>query len=67
MIEILKLFIETSSSMYYITLFQHIIKNYLDDPFVLDYVLKSHIVKNVGIIGKTGAKCFLFSWSIFDR
>lgn len=58
MIEILKHYIECDWGAHYNTIFQRIIKVYLEDPFVLDYVLRSDVIRNVGIVGKTGAKIF---------
>lgn len=58
MIEILKHFIECTWGAHYDTLFDKIIKPYLDNPYVLDYVLKSETVGNVGLVGMTGAKIY---------
>ncbi|GAB4161738.1 MAG: hypothetical protein Tsb0033_19680 [Winogradskyella sp.] len=59
MVNILKHFIECTWGSHYNTVFKRLIKPYLDNPFVLDYVLKSEIIKDKNIvIGKTGAKAY---------
>ena len=58
MVEILNHFICCTWGAHYSTLFDKIIKIYLDNPYVLDYVLKSEIVRDIGLRGRTGAKIF---------
>lgn len=59
MVYILKHFIECTWGSHYNTVFKKLIKPYLDNPLVLDYVLKSEIIKDKNIvIGKTGAKAY---------
>lgn len=58
MVEILNHFIECTWGAHYNTLFDRIIKVYLDDPTVLDFVLKSEVIKKDIINGKSGAKMF---------
>ncbi|WP_412561843.1 hypothetical protein [Winogradskyella sp. MIT101101] len=59
MVNILKHFIECTWGSHYNTVFKRLIKPYLDNPLVLDYVLKSEIIKDKNIvIGKTGAKAY---------
>lgn len=57
MVEILIHFIRCDWSPHYNTMFEQLIMVYLDDPDVLDYVLKN-TVWYVGIKGKTGANIY---------
>lgn len=58
MIDILNHFIECRWGAHFNTLFDQIISKYLDDPSVLDYVLKSDVVIDIGFRGVSGAKIF---------
>jgi hypothetical protein len=59
MVDILQHFIECGRASHYNELFKSLIKPYLDNTSVLDYVLKSGLVKNDKvIIGSTRAKIF---------
>ena len=58
MVEILKHFLSCTWGAHYNTLFDGIIMNYLDNPYLLDYVLKSGAVRDVGMVGITGAKIY---------
>ncbi len=58
MVNILKHFIECDKGWHYNTLFKSLIKPYLDNPLVLDFVLKSDVIKATKIKGITGAKIY---------
>ena len=61
MVDILTHFIDCSWGAHYMTLYNEIIVPYLDDPWVLKYVLNSSIIKeSYGNVyrGKSGAKMY---------
>ncbi|GAB4160019.1 MAG: hypothetical protein Tsb0033_15360 [Winogradskyella sp.] len=56
---ILNHFIECNWGSHYNAVFKNLIKPYLDNPKVLDGVLKSEVIKDKNVIvGNTGAKIF---------
>jgi hypothetical protein len=58
MVEILNHFISCRWGAHFNILFDKIISPYLDNTYVLDYVLKSETIKDVGMKGRTGAKIY---------
>ncbi|WP_338359833.1 hypothetical protein [Yeosuana marina] len=58
MVNILKHFIECDKGWHYNAIFKSLIKPYLDNPLVLDFVLKSHAIKGNEISGNSGAKIY---------
>lgn len=58
MVNILKHFIECDKGWHYNVMFKSLIKSYLDNPLVLDFVLKSDTIKGNEINGISGAKIY---------
>ena len=58
MVNILKHFIECDKGWHYNTLFKSLLKPYLDNPLVLDFVLKSKAIRGNEINGNSGAKIY---------
>ena len=58
MVNILKHFIECDKGWHYNAMFKSLIKPYLDNPLVLDFVLKSDAIKGNEITGNSGAKIY---------
>ena len=58
MVNILKHFIECDKGWHYNTMFKSLIKPHLDNPLVLDFVLKSDAIKGNEIIGSSGTKIY---------
>ena len=59
--EIIKHFIECLRGACYNTLFDRVIKKYLDDEKVLDFILRDNIIQDFpqrNIVGVTGAKIY---------
>lgn len=59
--EIIKHFIECGWGACYNTLFDRVIKKYLDDEKVLDFILRDNIIRDFpqrNIVGVTGAKIY---------
>ncbi|MHA7844463.1 MAG: hypothetical protein ACX93I_14185 [Winogradskyella sp.] len=58
MVNILNHFIECDKGWHYNAIFKCLIKPYLDNPLVLDFVLKSDVIKATNFKGITGAKIY---------
>lgn len=58
MVNILKHFIECDKGWHYNSMFKSLIKPYLDNPLVLDFVLKSDAIKGNKISGISGTKVY---------